>query len=627
MSQRFAGCARAFAPDRSPGMDHHTPTLLAAVVIGAMLQMSPSVAMALTCRSAGGWSDVDGGRIGIVIETDFAAELRGQTSSEGTPTPDDDALTELQVRNFILQMAETWNLETRGRTIHLRGYGDYETNEDFCDAWSPGTNETLLYVHYEQANTGNGAAVVKKINANDPDCENKRELAVYEDFPDGSGRYNYKFGSIWDGNGSLLTTIMTHEFGHVVGLGHAHLVGECRSVMAYHNSGSGCSTFDDGGRHPLNWDKDCIDASTHPREFNWEYQGWDGNGVLDSAGAYAGTLRKRFMGAQAPRSSAGSRYYVTYDGFLSSTTKTRAGFVGIDGYVPLNTQTSMSSAHSDLFELDEPPHISRGLEYSYSTEPLRITFLDDENDSSPNTWYNPPYVQFIRTNYQFSGSPLTSDTTLNWCTHSSCSHVVRSHVPIVSTWNPQDGGDTITAWVRTTSLDGNDGEGNIQIHPAYQTNSQLGSGYHTTSSLQYFMPTGYAGYDYSHESDFAPAIACADSWEDAYNCIAVWLDKGVFNGSVLYAFFAVSGDVVYWTQPVRRFSSFATSSPAAAYFNGEFRVAWIDPTGPYLRVYKSDTPGTWALEKYTYEPWALGSPTFLAEGSGYESVLLWAHAD
>lgn len=148
------------------------------------------------------------------------------------------------------------------------------------------------------------------------------------------------------------------------------------------------------------------------------------------------------------------------------------------------------------------------------------------------------------------------------------------------------------------------------------------------------FPSVSGPWRFTGQTPFAPSIACGDV--GTYNCLMAWVDRGTWNGAVLYTYFRINtltnqvefvpdsnGHHVAWW----RGTTDTASRPSVAFFADKFWMAWKTPTAPSQVAWVNKNPSAgyasgWSSTNYLTEPNMATPPVFIAE-DGKESMLMW----
>ena len=140
-------------------------------------------------------------------------------------------------------------------------------------------------------------------------------------------------------------------------------------------------------------------------------------------------------------------------------------------------------------------------------------------------------------------------------------------------------------------------------------------------------------FNYTLKTDTAPGIACGTSWLlQGANCMLAWQDRGIPDGRILYTWFSINpatGDIVWQGTVGVRGSAFTVGNVSAAYFDGEYWLAWktlgtVSDAAWTHRPASSNLFSGWSTTQYMGRSRVVDAPTWLYHptGSG-ETALIW----
>ncbi|MDG1479082.1 MAG: hypothetical protein P8R54_05790 [Myxococcota bacterium] len=266
---------------------------------------------------------------------------------------------------------------------------------------------------------------------------------------------------------------------------------------------------------------------------------------------------------------------------------------------------------------------------------------------------------------------------------------LRSHVSPRFAWDPVSG-QTLLATVNTRDCDGSlksfnftnltdhDRCGGILIYTyalseylLYPETLTIGSrqSFDDVPAYEIDDPTNGAfdqGYtelekhSYTATTDVAPAIACAPKAhqnDGVSNCLLAWVDNGTPDGHILYTYFSVDGDDIYWGDEIdvlrpymdiyrdrdasRTSGYFRDDVPAqsqsdlsAIYSDGRFFIAFKNSGEEYTESVSMvetyyQNPDRWYIQTTWTETTTIEAPTFVHDPTdeNREWSLIWNDTD
>jgi hypothetical protein len=250
---------------------------------------------------------------------------------------------------------------------------------------------------------------------------------------------------------------------------------------------------------------------------------------------------------------------------------------------------------------------------------------------------DPPALRYVRSDNIFEANdPWGNYRSCESWTNCLSAPVLRSHVPLLSTYDPQSD-VTVFAHVET-DRDSQADHGVIYLHPGFRGSSNylLSPGSRTADFIQ--APSG----GYTLRTDAAPALACSSddlSPNEPYNCLLAWTDRGEMNGRVLYTWFRVnsSGRLEYDGRVyVRSWAYSAGNVSAGIASDGSFLLAWKTsrPSDVAYTVNAGACRTCWGSVTKLGRERVVDAPTWLYDqytafwdGLPHNAVLVWTEAD
>jgi len=601
----------------------------------------------------------------------------------------EDAFSQSEVRHVVQAAAETWNRESRGPALLYGGEVTAQDAQAACASTSM-SHKPAVWVTFQpgcaDANSngvcdvGGAHAAVRSV----PGDTNCLQLVVYGDQDGdpanpadltncpGSGIFacsinptcstppkgwragvNYTPTPGWLG----LQASLTHELGHALQLGHPFgTMSQERAVMVYDladppygNEHSGWP----GKRHLFIWDQDCVDDVATERSVEYVWRGYDQYAPTTgwtSVTSDSDQTQKSFLSGGHLRQGA-TKYYGRFDMTLAEVGYVDRGGIGTDGVVTMATSTTnVSGTYPDGMytppTLWAPRDVASGT--GHDTRMLYVPQWTDFKDFQGTEVKtdidneDPPQLRYLDTDNLFSSittGQLQACTNAFYCN----AEPLRSHLPLSVAWDPVSQ-KSIIASVNTgrkysAAVDPDDinDNGQISVHPGFTSSSldtlRAGSNpkWSTTISVVY----GQGNWPFVFETDSPPAVACGPSGTGPssggtyFNCLLAWVDRGYPGGSVLYTWFRVNGTLIQWIGAAhRRSGSFTVSGVSAAWFHGQFWMAWKSTGATHGIQYTSAStyPTGWGtVTAFSGVQWVVDPPTFLyvPDSSTLEAGLVW----
>ncbi len=545
----------------------------------------------------------DNDTIWIYIEDDFASEVQSCTPQN------DSQINENMARAVILSAAETWNMESRGVNFRYGGTFPASDNERGLGICNIPANEPAVFVVFnkgcalmpDNVTCATARARVRESICDQPINKTRFIVQVFGDFdgaatPLGVDQINCDgvnnrawtlgFGNLGVAQNADMQETLTHEFGHILDLGHLSSTDGDVSVMGV--GANGVLT-----RHVYPFDQECLPVESNIREIDYGYAGYsDYSGTADS-GSW-GSINDVFLNTDQQMISSGHLRSITgleYYGRYESDTL-RYGTVGNSSNLSFSS-TSFPSAL--VRNLNSYPILYSPKEQTASSynRAIRINFTStDENDI-------PPRSRYFRSGNFFSTGEVGTFASCNRFLTNPCSSIVspiESHLPMTTTWN-DDENITIFAHVNTDRTDPN--QGSISIHPGFHNDTSTNI-LRSPAIVTANAPDNYNTPPYSYQgiTESPVGLACAPNRSEYnHNCLVAWRDIGVPVGRILYRYFNVecSGNLCdvnfHGTTYARGIEGSAATSTvggiSAAWFDGRFWMTWKSYDGT-VRVFYND---------------------------------------
>ncbi len=421
-----------------------------------------------------------------------------------------------------------------------------------------------------------------------------------------------------------LRVTMTHEFGHLLGLGHPNDAATPDPSYGYSimSRVTRDPAYQAGAleRHLSTWDVDCVDEestatppSYHraPRTIRHAWVGFSSAG-WQSARTVSNQIPSDLVSSlsggflQDPSSSTLMRYPLYFGGTLWASSAGSNGTFAWNSGPSHSEITNYPVPTSYLQYQNSSPLFMSTPEFSSSLH--RMLFPDLPQTMPSTTGYpnpvppngispaqnpffasEPPPVRLVRSNTHFN--TLQWQGNLTRCLNAACvaSEDVRTYLTPSAAWNPLAGQSVVTTvdTNRTSSAS----YGRITIYPGFFSTSRLLLGSNLSTTVSYPTQHTYPYFSYEGRTDWPVGVACADEepFEGfSYNCITAWVELTHPEHHILYTYFRVNTS----TQGVE----FAPGSPqaqallvnqqvggayggvSAAWFQGRFYLAWKQAT-------------------------------------------------
>lgn len=581
--------------------------------------------------------------VNYYVHNEFADLL-----AECSQDPDMDGnFSMLHATGIIKNAAEIWNSQSRSSSLIYRGHSSNMTFDEFCDdssietpavhvVFRKGCSTTGCDWHYCPVD-GRSADLCDCVSSDDcsgqsvgffrkrvSQCPGKAQIEIFSTrgdtptmcgstAPGTTGRINWtvKPGKYVDENDNRernLLTVLLHEFGHALKLGHpsSSIITGNRSVM---HSGN------DNARHLYTWDKDCVsDAQiSDSRYVEYFWRGYSGNTWSSIFSFYYGTSRGSLFN-RLWRDARGIAHHAAYFSQFQDYPVGHPNYAweyGWSGWGPLSstgasTYSDGDMLHNQLQTADTMPFLfQRG---ANPADGVRISYTWDRDSSDPH----PPELRYRRSTDFWSSHDAWG--RYHRCIDSGCisTTALRSSVPLVGAYDPYSNTDIMVSVLNTDSVNG----GIMMIHPGFQTATRLKAGsilftHNTTLTATYLNPL----FDYSFLTDFAPGVACApDRSEFDYNCLIAWNDRMVPNGRIHYTYFRINGagQVEWHGTAWTRGGSYTASHISAGYFSDRFWLGWKDWTNPQkvAWTYNNGSYSSWSQVERLNRPRIVDPPSF-----------------
>ena len=582
----------------------------------------------------------DGDPIFIYVEQDFGQELKdcvAEGSSNVSPVQNlSDAEANEQAIKTIVAAAEVWNKESLTATLIYAGTVNADDADEACSSL---TKEPAIFVRFEERCKGNdpsscdGVAWASTTKAYMDTCDNVVEIIVwgdpqspggcFEDSGGGNPPWDYSFDAQTSYGTELdMMSLMSHEFGHALGLGHtpAFLLADDSSIMEQGDIKKPWIR-----RHLFEWDNDCADDSetghhrAERRVIEYRYQKFDSSGNVSGSVVSTTTDIKRgyFSGGYMMEGSS-----VMYGQYLNTLIRTTS--VDTDGL--FNFSNESAHGNSSIEDLYISPVLMTTLERSGTNHDHRINYND-----IPNTSTDPPLLKYLRSDNYFSSSTAG---TYQECPDTTCSSPpdMSSHISLVTAWNDADeNNDDKTIFVSVDTSRTSSSYGNIKVYPGFNTSStNLNLAPHDIVSDDAASPpsTGYTGMTYNMKTDVTPAITCADTTTTfTNNCMLAWVDNGVMDGTILYTYFTTDDKTITWGGTIYTIDVDTVSGISAAYFAGKMWLAYKQIDGD-VEYRTSTSTGSWSSAVSFGRSKTVDPPTWLyVPEQTKEAIVIWTEYD
>lgn len=505
-------------------------------------------------------------------------------------------VTQDEVENRIRAAAEIWNLEARGPNLRYAGRFDGDVSSSSLCSSVP--DSPAIFIRFKRGCAWNGSSCTSAIaSVNEiSGCSDAIEVEVYGDttgggLPEGGGcngdAINWALGR---GAGVDFMNTMVHEFGHTLDLGHPDPGVPDPPTPAVPAGGSVmlASGAPSDGTHLMYYEKDCVDEQFGGR-FGW--------------------LKARSIDHWGYWSSVQHLGYGTNKGGRFGNAWRDCSTCVANDYAIMVQDSDGWNLHGDFSSLTWGWLSFSPTSYDWSPNPL---------NHGAFVYGSPDYVtgMFQRLFYNWAGSTGIVDppnmkqvTSTNWwasksytqlqsCASGSCANM-SSSIPISAAYDPIS---EQSIFLAVNTIRGGSNHGEIRIYPGHYT---PGSNPHRLqrgdylSDVLYLPADDHPTFSHSGKTYVAPAIACADERVFGnYNCVVAWQDRGIPQGSILYALFTVNpnddDDILWaansWELPGA--TSVSHLSMAYTASHGKFWITWLDADDSFAEVRYSSNDGS-----------------------------------
>jgi hypothetical protein len=551
-----------------------------------LLLCSPELRAQFQCESAGGqgWQQLNSPNspheYRIIVENVL-------------PTTLQYTISQAAFIQSVIQAADAWNDQAHGGTLLYRGTqqafpAHSENLNGVADPWGIGGDFILPFSEAACDSLGLTESIVRVTGApvGVPGDLNSRcggtrfELKIY--YREALGAFDrrlyiseYPQDPNPPGGDLDLIGLLTHEFGHALGLGHTTGGGE--SVMSPADDDNN-NTATSRRRELYTWDTDCVSELFGERSLVGTRRYY--RSPISDITFVPSEITKT---ASGPSYSSGSfRRIASFKhqscwGWQNIFT---AGFTCATG-IPATVPATTPAIYNDFNQAIDRVHFA-------SREGYTAGWLQE----SSYAYSSVRRLKYTRSTNGFAstlgnGGVNVCSSMSAWMTCAGQAHAFSNHPPAIA-WDPARA-VSVTAWTNHNRLTNNE-EREVRISAGVISDTVLPQPW-------------YSG----RHSDIAPAVACKPG--SGYNCLLAYVDPGdslnrlriqrfrnATGCGYRYCYDAESGysELAIYPQMVQ------TSSRVALWYDqndGLFRAAVrANVIGQPLRVYTSPTGTTWTLE-------------------------------
>lgn len=583
----------------------------------------------------------------------------------------DDQFDDQAIKQAVMESAERWNQANVGLPFK---WGGFVSNRGGLAVCSELVKRPAVWVNIESCGSLSSAPTTCSSSLNGQVkptfCGiDTRELVLYlRPFHNEIDTLNFcELGSKFSGqlslnqpgnfNPGLFGYVLSHEFGHVLGLSdlddtnrYGTQFSNTNSIMRYDSSQSGLFLRERDGI--------CVRTGRPNRASSYSWLQRTNSGPWSLVVSQNLTRQgMTFVSNVGKSASLLFRYAIFIDPIFSTTTTLENGFVGSDGTLDLTS--SSNTLPFSTQKLDIPPlfhqpmsEVVNGIRMAIQTKLHRYV-----SPSSGIFSYDPPYTTLETSN---GVSSSFTSTYLRECWTSSLNfppigcpntRYVRTALPVKSAYDNISNEDVYvsvnTNWDSVISNSGYQTDYmSIYLHPGMietspYTYETLREGLRLDTANMDAPNSSYSNWSYLAKSSFEPAVACAPNRNTyAYNCLVTWHDVGPPDGAVLYAYFRINDDSTYgkvieWRKNssgkiiVGKLLERSIGGVSAAFANNQFHIATIiqSSSTSFVSVFSNGVSyDTWPIfGTYVNRPKAIGTPSFanVQGGTFQEWGVIW----
>lgn len=377
-----------------------------------------------------------------------------------------------------------------------------------------------------------------------------------------------------------LQALITHELGHVIGLGDVtnNIVvgGTTRAVMQQSGGGFNSQRTHYNSRHLFPYDMECVQNGAPSKRSKYRWVDWENQtqsfspiqfGFHNTTHAGLSGGEQRFNGFQSKWGlyrQLGSNQPCIIHGEASYNISDSFDFDG----------SSCSIIGTSLDFLHHRPVFYAPKERNFGgNQSSRVSFANRETSFGSNliTDIMPPRIRYLRSDSFFNTGTISG--TYRMCTNNNCSGtlVVQSSIPLISAWDPISN-RTIFVRVETDYLGPLEvSNGRITVHPGLRNGSNT-----TINPGSLLIPAvnspNTTPYNYNMETDVVPGIACSPVLDQnfPFNCMLAWIDRGAPNARVLYTYFRNNNGNIVWSDTIQRLNGANSASGVSIGYAGSF---------------------------------------------------------